>query len=1246
MAEDLPLLAGRSAATLALSLLDKAFSHLAGGAEEIYKEELLECVRRILTILDEAERRLIKWRFPSLEISIWEFTRAVDEIEDAVDEIQYHRLEDAAVRRGPVSKLVKRKILARFVPGSGLERLREAVVRLGHMASVVYRYYQRSVARRAPGVAAPSPSEHERYPSWTAADAVVGRDEEKGQVMRWLMKLPAEEAETNPVSAFAIVGMAGMGKSALAKLVHDDPQVQTNFDIVVWVKVSFEFRAAAVVSDILRSIAATEPGSSASAHLAEKLRDKKLLLILDDVWEDEMRGRWEDLLSPIRSAKRGSKILLTTRMQSVADMAATTIGGEFECLKLDGLQESDNFLLFKSLLNPDVNSEDYANLLLIGEQISKRFGACPFLTLAVVSHLRDDLKTSWTDVLQQHWYQIEGIYSILPSLKLSYDHLPARLQICFRYCSLFPRGHKFYMDKLVDMWVSSGLIPFPSREPGDSLPATDNVSILNPVDVGEEYFTALTRKSFFCRMLETDPCGGNQKEYYVLHSLLHDLAQLVSRGECARVDNGGFQDVMWTTRHISIANCGILTHERARKISYLRSLRTLIIESESCLDQETELLLGEILKSTKCLRLLQLSVPSPFHVLDRFPNLIHLRYISLISCDESHLHKIFKSYHLQVLKLSYLTAKEPDLSDMYNLRCLRSLHIPDNMSSKIHKLGRLTSLQVLRGFEVVQNDGSRLSTLSNLRSLRQLGLMNLQNVQNCREAMEVKLKEKHDMRILLLSWNRYNNDTRLDDQIIGNLEPNREIQILHIHGYNGSVLPFWIANSLLVNLVSLELEYCIKWKSLPSLQELNLLQHVKLQHLFQLEYMGLELKELTDTNEPGIVCLPRFLRSLIIGWCPNLKILPTIPPSLEVLILKHVGFMVLPGIHQRESKTSVKSELTFVHIQSCAHLTSLDKGLLECQEQLGSLSTLIISHCESLRHLPRNGFAALHHLKFLEMVACPLLKDGNTEGNILPISLKNLDMNPCGSIDVSMLLSLRNLSFLTKLTLFNCTNLEKLPPAEIFGTLQVLSDLSVARCRGLLSFGGLGAVSSLRMLSILCCDKLNLSDSPQGCCSFMLQELRIDCQALLFVEPLQSLRYTKELYICNDCAMESLAEGWLLQNATSLHSIKIGIAESLQSLPSQMDKLEALQSLHIERAPLMKLLPQLPASLSKLTIWGCDPMFMKQYEKDVGPNWGQVKHIAHVDIKSYSEGMSCSNDQIQGFEKNAYNPRHPFVVIE
>jgi len=40
--------------------------------------------------------------------------------------------------------------------------------------------------------------------------------------------------------------------------------------------------------------------------------------------------------------------------------------------------------------------------------------------------------------------------------------------------------------------------------------------------VGEEYFDALARKSFFCCMLETDPSTGDQDKYYVLHNLMHD----------------------------------------------------------------------------------------------------------------------------------------------------------------------------------------------------------------------------------------------------------------------------------------------------------------------------------------------------------------------------------------------------------------------------------------------------------------------------------------------------------------------------------------------------------------------------------------------------------------------------------------------------------------------------------------------------------------------------------------------------
>ncbi|KAF8783977.1 hypothetical protein HU200_000069 [Digitaria exilis] len=492
--------------------------------------------------------------------------------------------------------------------------------------------------------------------------------------------------------------------------------------------------------------------------------------------------------------------------------------------------------------------------------------------------------------------------------------------------------------------------------------------------------------------------------------------------------------------------------------------------------------------------------------------------------------------------------------------------------------------------------------------------------------MEIELKYKHHMQFLSLSWNKHMKEpVNQDDRIIDNLEPNKETRQLHIHGYNGLNPPSWIENSSLIHLVSLELEYCMKWRNLPSLQVLNSLKHLKLENLFQLEYIGPVSEQQFETDESENAWLPPFLSTLNVRWCPNLKELPDIPCTLELLVIKHVQLAILPRIHHRytgsRDSASVKSQLTFVHIESCPRLTSLNKGLLEQQEQLHFLKTLAVRHCERLHHLPTRGFTKLRHLASLEIVACPILRDVKTRDNLLPTPLKNLDVNPCGDIEASILMALQNLTALRRLTLFNCSNIEELPSVEVFGTLNNLNDVSICRCKNLMSFGGLGAAASLRTLSILCCDKISLSHSPLDGCFFKLQKLRIDRQALLSLEPLRSLGHTKDLQIGDDYAMKSLPEEWLLQNASSLNSIEIGAAKSLRSLPSEMAKLGSLQSVHIDRAPLIQSLPQLPASLSKLVIWGCDPMFLKRYERDVGEDWGKIAHIACVDIKAYSQGV-------------------------
>jgi hypothetical protein len=189
--------------------------------------------------------------------------------------------------------------------------------------------------------------------------------------------------------------------------------------------------------------------------------------------------------------------------------------------------------------------------------------------------------------------------------------------------------------------------------------------------------------------------------------------------------------------------------------------------------------LEELLKNSRSLRLLYLGMPSMSHVLDSLPSLIHLRYLFLFSCDEFQLQKVFKLYHLQVLQLEYLIGKKVNCTGIQNLYCLRCLHVPDNMSSSIHQIGRLTVLQELHGFEIVEKGRQRLTALGKLRSLSQLTLRNLQNVLNFKEAVDIRLKEKYYLKHLSLSWNKNLTDSvDQDGRIIDNLEPNKELQLM------------------------------------------------------------------------------------------------------------------------------------------------------------------------------------------------------------------------------------------------------------------------------------------------------------------------------------------------------------------------------------------------------------------------------------------------------------------------------------
>jgi Leucine-rich repeat (LRR) protein len=713
--------------------------------------------------------------------------------------------------------------------------------------------------------------ERDNTHSFVPPEVVIGRQDDKKAVIDRLLDSNVEEN----VSILPIVGIGGLGKTTLAQLIFNDEQIQKKFQLKMWVCISNIFDVKNIVAKILesatkRKLEIVEMDTLVN-DLRKEIEGKKYFLVLDDVWNED-NEKWCSLKKVLMVGGRGSRILVTTRYESVAmtirHESVVRFIGTVQSYFLKGLDKEASWSLFKQMALEKRQEPENSSIVAIGMEILEKCSGVP-LAIRTIGRLlgSKNPETEWLHFKNNEFSKIsQNENQILPTLKLSYDQLPSHLKHCFAYCSLFPKDYEIDKSTLIKLWMAQGFIKL-----------SDQNRCLE--DVGHEYFMDLLWRSFF-QEAEMDEFGDIIK--CKIHDLMHDLAISVAGSLISTLDD---EEVNIDEKICQVAVAYHISSSSSQVSTLLckaTRMRTFLCPSNE--DFEANIDCDATFSSSKFLRVLDLQEVEAFQNLSFIGKLKHLRYLDLSKNLEIEKlpDSITRLQNLQTLKLSACTSLKELPRDIKKLVNLRHLEINGCLSLSYMPvgLGQLTNLQTLSSFYVHSGSPSRhsdsggLQELGGLNKLRgKLAIKKLGHGKGvalkCKAA---NLKEKQHLRTLYIEWRQRGSydANNWDEASLEGFEPHPNLKGLCLFHYQGSRLPSWLL--LLTNLVSFGLAYSPKCQYLPTLSQLPSLKYLTLWSLEAMEYIS----EDGDSNEfssSSTVQTPFFpsLESIWLSKCPNLK---------------------------------------------------------------------------------------------------------------------------------------------------------------------------------------------------------------------------------------------------------------------------------------------------------------------------------------------------------------------------------------
>uniref|UniRef100_A0A0D9VBE6 NB-ARC domain-containing protein n=1 Tax=Leersia perrieri TaxID=77586 RepID=A0A0D9VBE6_9ORYZ len=889
---------------------------------------------------------------------------------------------------------------------------------------------------------------------------VYGRDAEKENIIELLTK-----GNSSDLGVLPLVGIGGVGKTTLARFVYHDQRIKNHFDLRMWVCVSDNFNEKSITYEMLELVCKGRQryGNITSFDalqetLLEKIRRKRFLLVLDDVWEDEDRSGWDKLLAPLRfNEANGCMILATTRRTSVARMIGT-----MSKVEVNGLNDTEFWLLFKACaFFGNENQEHDSTMQSIGQHIAKVLKGNPLAARSVGALLNRNVNFEHWRKVQYKWRSlIEQDDDILTILKFSYEFLPVHLQQCFSYCSLFPKDHKFRGEKLVRAWIAQNFVECECH--------TERLE-----ETGKQYLDNLVDWGFFEEV----------ESHYIMHDLMHDLAGKVSANECATIDGVGSKKVPSNVRHLSIIttayddkpSCSFPSEKFdniLNKIMSLQKLRTLMFFGESSVMLLRSL--HTLCKESKSLRLLRIYVTADdISATHNLLNPCHLRYVEFIVVPNENIsgcvdfvntsvpQALTQFYHLQVLDASS-RANIVVPAGMNNLVNLRHLIAHEKVHSTIAGVGNLTSLQEL-AFKVQDDSTFNIGQLRSLNNLVILAISQLENVKTKEEAKGARLIDKEHLQKLSLSWNDNSMSSeptveKTRDDVFEGLEPHQNLKNLELIRYGGATSPTWLASKVKA-LQVLHLENCREWQIVNSLEMLPVLRKLKLTRMWNLMSVSIPsyLEELILVNTPKLEkCVGTYgqdltsgLRVLVVKDCPCLNEFTPFHsdyfhtnqkswfPSLNKLTIGHchriISWKKLPL-----EKMGALKELELMDMPVVEELSAPSLEKILPFHNLKGLMSMHLQNCPNLIYVSSEVFSQLIALERLVIEHCPKLflphvmskpvhgnSKSNTDHIVLP-SLKSLRIDSCGIAGRWLTQMLPCLQSIEELLLSDCPQIKLL----------------------------------------------------------------------------------------------------------------------------------------------------------------------------------------------------------------------------